>query len=434
MSQPCAVSKCERISRGLCDCCKQNLCLQHLTEHNASLISQLNPLTDEINMLGDRLKSFNIHEAVSDGRQKLEQWRKDCHEKIDRFFEEKCQELEHLIGDKLDRQRKEILHIQSKVAKLVREQETTRKDIDSLTATIGQLEEEMNNIEESDIRINTLSLVVDDSLVQITKIKEDELDLSKLSPIYRTLSAPGGSYVAVASSDQILLIHQKPNLCLIDNEMNIVKQVLWTHNPIRDMCWSSTLDRFIIVEKDNIFLIDQRTISIEAIEINDKKEWLTGTCSDTFLFLSTNVWGSSIVQLRLIPSVTIIKEWKSPITCTQDELINGMVYKNKTCAIIIENNVQKSVRIELRSSKTLDRIWSLPLNIIRNQNFLVYCCSLNCNEWLVADYETKSLLQITKDGKLKTAIPYNEIPYCVRMFGSDMLVVLTEKRTNLHKI
>jgi hypothetical protein len=385
-------------------------------------------------MLGDRLKSFNIHEAVSDGRQKLEQWRKDCHEKIDRFFEEKCQELEHLIGDKLDRQRKEILHIQSKVAKLVREQETTRKDIDSLTATIGQLEEEMNNIEESDIRINTLSLVVDDSLVQITKIKEDELDLSKLSPIYRTLSAPGGSYVAVASSDQILLIHQKPNLCLIDNEMNIVKQVLWTHNPIRDMCWSSTLDRFIIVEKDNIFLIDQRTISIEAIEINDKKEWLTGTCSDTFLFLSTNVWGSSIVQLRLIPSVTIIKEWKSPITCTQDELINGMVYKNKTCAIIIENNVQKSVRIELRSSKTLDRIWSLPLNIIRNQNFLVYCCSLNCNEWLVADYETKSLLQITKDGKLKTAIPYNEIPYCVRMFGSDMLVVLTEKRTNLHKI
>jgi hypothetical protein len=319
------------------------------------------------------------------------------------------------------------------VAKIVREQETTRQDIDSLTATIRQLEKEMNNIEESDIRINTRSLVVDDNLVQITKIKEDELDLSKLSSVYRALSSPVGSYAVVASSDQFLLTHKEPNLCLIDKEMNIVKQVLWTHNNIRDMCWLSTLDRFIIVEQDSIFLVDQRTISIEAIEINDKRKWSTGTCSDTFLFLSTNVWGSSIVQLRLIPSVTIIKEWKSPITCTQDELINGMVYKNKTCAIIIENNVQKSVRIELRSSETLDRIWSLPLNIILNQNILFYCCSLNCNEWLVADYESKRLLQITKDGKLKTTIPYNEIPYCVRMFGSDMLVVSTEKGTNLYK-
>jgi hypothetical protein len=72
MSQSCAVAKCIRASRGLCDCCTQYLCIQHLSEHNASLISQLNPLTDEINALGDRLKTINIQTTAGGCRRKLE--------------------------------------------------------------------------------------------------------------------------------------------------------------------------------------------------------------------------------------------------------------------------------------------------------------------------------------------------------------------------
>jgi hypothetical protein len=434
MSQPCATPKCERISRGLCDCCKQTLCIQHLSEHNALLISQLNPLTDEINALGDRLKSFNIHETVSDGRQKLGKWRKDCHEKIDRFFEGKCQELDRLVAEKLDCQREKILHIQSKMAKLIREQEATRQDIDALTSTIHQLEKKMNKIEETNIKINTHILVMHDSLVQISETNEHELDLSTIFPVHRTLNRPVGSCVVLTGNEQSLLIHQKPNLCLIDKEMNITKQVLWEHQAILNMCWSSTLDRFIVVEEKNIFLVDERTMSIETIETIEERLWWSCTCSDASLFLSTNVWGSSIVELRLSPSVAIIREWKSPITCTKDEIINSMAYQSKTCAIVIKNNIEKSVRIELRFSETLVRIWSLPLNIIVCQIFVFSCCSLNCNEWLVTDYETKRLLHITKDGKLKTAIPYNEIPYRAALFASDMLAVSTKMGTNLHKI
>ncbi len=55
MSQPCATPKCERNSCAPCDCCKENLCLQHLYKHNALLVSQLNPLTDDINGLSDRI-------------------------------------------------------------------------------------------------------------------------------------------------------------------------------------------------------------------------------------------------------------------------------------------------------------------------------------------------------------------------------------------
>jgi len=435
MSQPCATPKCERISRGLCDCCKQTLCLQHLNEHNASLISQLNPLTDEINALGDRLKSFNIHQTVSDGRQKLDKWRKDCHEKIDRFFEEKCQELDRFVVDKLDRQRTEILHIQSKMAKLTREQEATRHDIDLLTSTIRQLEKAIDKIKETNIQINAHSLVIHGSLVQIRETNEHELDLSTLFPVYRTLDGAVGSSVVLASNEQLLLIHQKPNLCLVDQELKIVKQVLWTHDVIRDMCWSWTLDRFIVVDNNNnIFLVDERTMSIETIEINDKRKWSACACWETSLFLSTDVWGSSLLKLTLSPTIAVIKEWQSPITCSKDEVITGMSYTSKTCALMIKNKVDKSVRIELRSSETLNRIWSLPLDIVVNQNVLFRCCLTKGNEWLVIDRETKRLLHITKDGQLKTTLPYNEIPYRATMFTSNMLAVSTTTGINLHKV
>jgi len=289
MSQSCGTPKCEHISRGLCDCCQNNLCLQHLTEHNALLISQLNLLTDEINALGDRLNSFNIHEAVINGRQKLEEWRKDCHEKVDHFFEKKRQKLDRLIAKKLDKQQEEILCIQSKVSKLVREQEAIRQDIDSLTSTIRHLKDEMNKIEEACIQVDTHPLMLYDSLVQVREINEDTLDLSTLSPVYRALGNPTGSYTALASSDQFLLIHQNPNLCLVDKEMNIVKQGLWIHKSIFDICWSSTLDRFIVVEENNIFLVDERTMTIETVKTVEKRGWLSCTCSDASLFLSTNV-------------------------------------------------------------------------------------------------------------------------------------------------
>ena len=60
MSELCAITTCKRASRALCYCCQQGLCMQHLKEHNDLLLSQLNPLVDQINGLGDQLKAINI--------------------------------------------------------------------------------------------------------------------------------------------------------------------------------------------------------------------------------------------------------------------------------------------------------------------------------------------------------------------------------------
>jgi hypothetical protein len=55
-------------------------------------------LIDEVNALSDRAKSFYDHRTIHDAPRKLEYWRKECHQKIDEFFERKIQELDQLIA------------------------------------------------------------------------------------------------------------------------------------------------------------------------------------------------------------------------------------------------------------------------------------------------------------------------------------------------
>ncbi len=67
MSQRCAIQDCKRASRTLCQCCNQNLCRDHFNEHDDLLNSQLNPLTDEMNVLSDRLRAINIDKIIKRG-------------------------------------------------------------------------------------------------------------------------------------------------------------------------------------------------------------------------------------------------------------------------------------------------------------------------------------------------------------------------------
>jgi hypothetical protein len=433
MSQPCAIATCKRVSRALCHCCQQNLCITHLNEHNDLLNSQLNPLTDEINVLGERLKTLNTEDILRNCHQKLEQWRMDYHQKIDHFVDKKHQELDRLMAEKVNKQQEEVTHIRSKLAELIRDQEATHQDIDRLASTIRRLEKQMIKIEQTRFSVDSRPLLIDDTVVHVKEIYAEEFISPALSSVYKTIQYQTGSYRVLASNERLLLIHQKPNLCFLDPNLIIVKQVLWPHDVIIDMCWSSTLNGFIVIVTDNIFLVDENTMSIESVQTVEKRNWCSCTCFDNQLFLSTNEWGSSIVEVTLSPSIAVIKEWNSPITCTMDELIDAIVFNNETLAVLIRNKVEKSMRMELRSYKTLDRLWSLTLDIAY-KDFASRFGSLDCYEWLVADHSGGRLLHITADGKVKKAITCKGAPYRTTLFGSNMLAISTETTLNFHKI
>ena len=434
MSQPCAIDNCKRASRALCHCCQQNICLPHLTEHNDQLNSQLYPLADEINTLGERLKTLNIEDIVGNCRQKLEQWRDNSHKKIDRFYKQKSQEFDDLVTNKLDKPRKTITEIRSKVADLIRDQEATRKDINTLTSTINDVKDSMDKANRTCFEVEIHPLLINDSTVQFKEKCGQEFNPSCLDTVSKRIACPKGSYRALAANDRYLLIHQNPHLSFVDVKLTVVKQVVWPHYLIEDMTWSSMLDRFIVATDNTIYLVDETTMSINSVPTIGQRSWFSCTCSDDRLFLSTNAWGSSIVEISLSPSIAVTKEWKSPITCTMDEWVHDIVYNNGTLATIITNKVEKSIRMELRSSKTMDRLWSLPLDVIYSGGTPFHYCSWKCNTWMVADFSNGRLLHITLDGKMKKTIAYKDDPYYITLFGPNLLAVSVANNVNLHKI
>jgi hypothetical protein len=139
------------------------------------------------------------------------------------------------------------------------------------------------------------------------------------------------------------------------------------------------------------------------------------------------------MKFRLLPSIELINEWKSPQTCSQEEAIHHIICNDGTLGMVINNRSAKSLRMELRSVETFDFIWSLRFDTVCNQNTVFRCCLLTCDAWLVVDYETKRLLHITRDGKLKVTTPYDTIPYCANLFA-NMLVVSRKGGVNFHKL
>jgi hypothetical protein len=434
MSQTCAITPCNRTSRALCHCCQQNVCIVHLNEHNDILNSRLNPLVDIMNTLGSRIQSIDIRKTFGNCRQKLEQWRLESHKKIDEFFEQKCQELDQIIVEKLNEQQEEMNKIKSRIDELLREQQVTRQDIYELSSIMDHLEREINNIDTKFVEIHTHPLTLENNSISIRGINEEEYDLSMLSSAYKIINLPDGSYAAMASNDRHLLIHQAPNLCLIDQNLTIFKRIPWRQGIIYDICWSVTLDRFIIIDQKNIFIMDENTMSMEKVKAIEKRKWLSCTCSDQSLFLSTNEWGSSITKINFTSSKKLGKQWQSPDICKIDEYIDNITYNNKKLAMMIRNNSTNTIRIEVKSSETLDRIWTLPLDLGWNPTKPFYCCPFIGEDWVIADYETGRLLHITKSGRMKSIIPYNTIPYCVTLFGPKMFAVATKDGINFHEI
>ncbi|CAF4425977.1 unnamed protein product, partial [Rotaria sp. Silwood2] len=305
--------------------------------------------------------------------------------------------------------------------------------IEPLTSNLRTIENEVNDIDQKHLPIRTSPLILDRDLIHINELSMEEFDLSSLSSAYNTIDYTRDGLYPIASNNQYLLIHREPNLCLIDRSFKIAKQTLWNYGQIFDMCWSSALEKFFLITLNQIYIFDVNTISIERIEATQKLRWLSCTCSDTSLFLSTNEKGSSICEFNLLNSLQAAKRWETPDTCSRDERIHDMVFTKGTLILVIENSLTEKIRLELRSSSKLDRLWSLQLDIGYHTK-KISCCLLNYDQWLIIDSNTSRLFQITMDGKLKSTCYYNPTACSACRFGFDLLAISTLHGVNIHKL
>ncbi|CAF2628608.1 unnamed protein product [Rotaria sp. Silwood2] len=396
----CVITACRRPANVLCYCCKENLCRNHYNEHDY-LNSKLNLLVDEIDTFDRQLSAIDLKKYIQNSTDKLQQWRFDSYKTIDQYCDQKYREIEQYIMKIINQKRENVEQLRLNMLELVQKHRMTLELIESLTLNLRTIENEVNDIDQKHLSIRTSPLILDRDLIHINELSMEEFDLSSLSSAYNTIDYTRDGLYPIASNNQYLLIHREPNLCLIDRSFKIAKQTLWNYGQIFDMCWSSALEKFFLITLNQIYIFDVNTISIERIEATQKLRWLSCTCSDTSLFLSTNEKGSSICEFNLLNSLQAAKRWETPDTCSRDERIHDMVFTKGTLILVIENSLTEKIRLELRSSSKLDRLWSLQLDIGYHTK-KISCCLLNYDQWLIIDSNTSRLFQITMDGKLKS--------------------------------
>ena len=425
MFERCSIETCKSSSRTQCHCCKKNFCRNHFIEHDNLPNLQLNSLVDEINSLNDRITTLNVTQLNVDSVEILERWRVYCFKLIDDIFKKKCQEI--------DQQRNELVKIRSTIVELIRKQETNMNDIDLLKANIHTVEEEINNIEQTNIEVVIYPLKIDNNLIRVGELFIPYLDLSLLQPWCKKINNIRCNLPVIADNDRFFLVYQPPNLCLMNEELSVIKRTQWNHDAIRDMCWSSEIARFFIITENDVYIVNYNRMSIKPLPIDQDQDWWSCTCSDTSLYLSTGERGSSIFKFSFPPSIKLEKQWVSPETCTQYQRIINMVYKNETLAMTILDLYMKKKMLELRSSTTLQLLWSFKLNT-KYSCGIFGCCSLNRNDFLVWDYDTSLLLHICKEGKAHVANKYKEgNPIFVLSHGNE-LVISTNDSINFHQI
>ena len=434
MPETCAVTDCRRAQCASCHCCKQNICRLHLNEHQDSLNDELHSLGDRFNSIHDRLNAANVNRMAPGSRQKLEQWRDDYYKKIDDIFKQKCDELERLTAQKINKQKEELSPIRSKLSKHIKDEDATRETIDSMMSTVHNLEQKMNKIENISFNIKIQPLVLDNSLIEIEELDEHQINISTLAPAFRKINHSDKSYFPLASNDHFLLVHQLPNLCLINKDLNVIERRVWENGKIQSMCWSATLDQFIVINENSVFLVDEKINAIQNVQTIRNVVLYSCTCSDTSLFLSTYGMASPIREYNLLPTIQFFKEWRSSDICKEEEWINDMSYNHGTIALVIKNPSNKTYRIELKNSKTFVRLWLLQLNIENVGKNAFACCSLVGDGWLLIDPDNRQLLYITKNGGMGAKHPYQEPLWFAKMFGSKVLAITTTNCINFHKL
>jgi hypothetical protein len=209
----------------------------------------------------------------------------------------------------------------------------------------------VEQIKEKFVDIYFHPLKLDENLISMEETKLYELDLSKLLTPFKTLNCTDQSWPAMINNDRFLLIDQYPNLILFNQDLKMIKQVSWSYGFIRNMCWSSILSSFIIINNEKeVFLVKENSLLIERLETIIEQYWWSCTCSDTSLFLTNTTMGTNIFQFNLLSSFKLIKQWKPPISCKQYEYIDDITYNNGTLALIVKVSSNNTVHLELRSS------------------------------------------------------------------------------------
>lgn len=157
-STPCFAEKCELVSLALCQCCKKDLCIDHLNEHANQRNEKLLPFIDKINVLLERFSKF--YDGEQYGLKQVDEWRQEAYKIIDNFCDKKRQES---IDETTHKQREQLNEMNNKLKELIRKKGGTQQDFDTFAENMHSIEQHLDKLQQ--IQINLPPLTIDDNCI-----------------------------------------------------------------------------------------------------------------------------------------------------------------------------------------------------------------------------------------------------------------------------
>ena len=172
LSVTCVVELCEFVSFGLCNCCKQNLCIDHLNEHAKQWSTNLHNSLERIDCLLLHFKPDEIDKQLE--IQQLHQWYEDSRKLIDEFYEKKRNELIEKMDEKY---RKQLDQMRNQILDLILKKGGSQLHIDQLSNSLNMIEEGLKKNESIPLKLPEIILNESSSTREI-KINGKDCDHS----------------------------------------------------------------------------------------------------------------------------------------------------------------------------------------------------------------------------------------------------------------
>ncbi|CAF2052381.1 unnamed protein product [Rotaria magnacalcarata] len=207
MAKRCLIETCKREAETYCYHCSQDVCTKHYLEHKKSIQEQLHPLIDEMNSIYDRLNHDDKDQSKSlphyfiDVYSQVDQWRADCHDRIDIVYRRARSQIETIVkSHQNELTQKAISNLESlekmrqQLRALLKDGDVTHRQLEALKRQLEEFKKkEQEAIKYPDIRIITLKFDIEKHINITTDDKhpmekQQQLKCPQKSPSNKNLS------------------------------------------------------------------------------------------------------------------------------------------------------------------------------------------------------------------------------------------------------
>ncbi|CAF1466543.1 unnamed protein product [Adineta ricciae] len=362
---------------------------------------------------------------------RLDNWRQNSLENIDQCYKGKKQEFEFHLRQQQKQQLNQLTFLRNRIVFGIKEKTIDEHMFDRLNHLIASLENQVNQFQSYRLNIS-LAVVLNDFALLRDHISNFN-EILPLSSSRTTVKLPT-KCLSMSMKENLLLINTDFNLSVLDEKFKFIQSIQWNNEPILNMFCSQTLNRFILITSNRIFSVDEQLMNIERLPINGKN-WLTGTCTNEYLFLVTSEINSRIFKYSLSDSFRANQEYPLfSINCQENESIHDLSSNNDLLAIVLRTKSQQ-IHLDLCSSETLERYWSFELNSM-NDFYSYRCCPLKFQQWMLINPNNRELIHISNEGKLiKKAKYHRSLPmYAIQTDDGRFINIMTNECIHQHQL